>query len=281
MLDWHQRLGGLHKAVRGDMVLPRLLFPFMHLLYLDDSGSPKNQDERYFILAGIAVFERQAYWLQKALDDLAESLGHPEPNRLEFHGNQIQAGRNWWRRMHIRQRRAILRQALETAQSLAPEHWRLFGVVVDKSALSPEDPVGYAFEQLCNRFDRFLSRLYHQGHNQKGLIVLDKSAEETRLQSLASDFRTIGHRWGVTRNLVDVPFFVDSKATRFIQYADLVAYAMRRKFELGDAEFFDLIEPYFDREGGVVHGLHHYRNRDESCDCPSCRYHSGFPLTRE
>ena len=71
-------------------------------------------------------------------------------------------------------------------------------------------------------------------------------------------------------NLADVPFFVDSKVTRGIQYADLVAYAMWRKYERGDSDFFDVIADWFDSEGGVVHGLHHYRNRDEPCDCPAC-----------
>ena len=70
--------------------------------------------------------------------------------------------------------------------------------------------------------------------------------------------------------MVDVPFFVDSKATRGIQYADLVAYALWRKFERGDTEFFDVIANWFDSEGGVMHGLHHYRNRNDLCDCPSC-----------
>ena len=254
------------------MDLTRLPFFVMHLLYLDDSGSVKNRDEKHFILAGISIFERQAYWLQKALDDLADSQAHSESNRLEFHGNQILAGRGRWRGIRIEQRRALIRESLATAQTLITDQWRLFGVVVDKQALSPEDAVEYAFEQMCNRFDRFLSRLYHQdGYNQRGLIILDKSAEETRLQSLATEFRTIGHRWGVTRNLVDVPLFVDSRATRCIQYADLVAYAMRRKFEEGDDEFFNVISPFFDSEGGVIHGLHHYRNRDDLCDCPACR----------
>lgn len=253
------------------MVLTRLPFFVMHILYLDDSGSVKNQDEKHFVLAGISIFEQQAFWLQKALDDYASTLVDSDPDRLEFHGNQILAGRGRWRGTRREQRRAIIGNALAATRKLASNQWRLFGVVVDKRARSPEDPIEYAFEQLCNRFDRFLSRLYHQHDNQKGIIVLDKSSEETRLQSLASEFRTIGHRWGVTRNLVDVPLFVDSKATRFIQYADLVAYALRRKFEQGDGEFFDIISPYFDREGGVVHGLHHYRNRDELCNCPACQ----------
>ncbi len=67
-----------------------------------------------------------------------------------------------------------------------------------------------------------------------------------------------------------MPFFVDSKATRLIQYADLVSYALWRKFEKQDDEFFDAVSDAFDREGSVVHGLHHYKNRSEFCDCPGC-----------
>ena len=113
---------------------------------------------------------------------MADSLGYSDPESVEFHGNQIIAGRGRWRGILRERRRQLVRDALETAPKyLAPNQSRLFGVVVDKRELSPEDPVGYAFEQLCNRFDRFLSRLSRQGHHQKGLIVLDKSTEETRL----------------------------------------------------------------------------------------------------
>ncbi len=167
-------------------------------------------------------------------------------------------------------RRAIIVDGLKSGESFPSTQRRLFGVVVDKAERSPEDPIEYAFEQICNRFDLFLRRLYHQGNPQRGLIVLDRSTKETRLQSLASEFRTFGHRWVTMTNLADVPFFVDSRATRCIQYADLVAYAMWRKYERGDSEFVDVIRDRFDSEGGIVHGLHHYRNRDDFCDCPSC-----------
>ena len=92
-----------------------------------------------------------------------------------------------------------------------------------------------------------------------------------RLQSLAAEFKSVGHSWGVTRNLADVPLFVDSRSTRIIQYVDLVAYAIWRKFEKGDDEFFDVISGDFDREGGVVHGLYHLKHSSVPCDCPGCR----------
>lgn len=244
----------------------------MHLLYLDDAGSVQNRQENHFILAGIAVFERQVHWLQSGLDRLAQRLGHPQPARLEFHGNPMVAGRGWWRSLKLEQRRAIIREGLLTALTLQGE-WALFGVVVDKRALAPEDPVRYAFEQLCSRFDRYLMRLYHhnQENPQRGIIILDKATQETELQSLASELKITGNRWGnVIRNLVDVPFFVDSRATRLVQYADLVSYALWRKFEKNDDEFFNAISSFFDSADGNVHGLHHYRSATYVCDCPGC-----------
>lgn len=244
----------------------------MHLLYLDDAGSVTDSSQRHFILAGIALFERQTHWLQVELDSLVNGLGHPEPDRLELHGNQILAGRNWWRRKPRELRRSVILNGLASPQKLLGD-WRLFGAVIDKQALSPRDPIEYAFEQLCSRFDQFLRRLHLSGDSQRGLIILDKVAkaqQEMRLQTLASEFKDIGHTWGLTRNLADVPLFVDSRATRIIQYADLVAYAMWRKFEKGDNEFFEVIAGDFDREGGVVHGLHHFKNPTDPCDCPGC-----------
>lgn len=241
----------------------------VYALYLDDAGSVGNPAEKHFILAGICLFERQIHWLQDELDRVARTTTHHSPETLELHGNQILAGRNWWRSVPKDERRRVIRHGLAAARALKGD-WCLFGVVIDKQERAPEDPIEYAFEQLCNRFDRYLMRKHRQGNSQKGIIVLDKSTRETRLQSLATEFKTTGHRWGTTKNIADVPFFVDSRATRLIQYADLVSYALWQKFEKGDGEFFDVISDSFDAEGGVVHGLHHFKNRQTYCDCPAC-----------
>ena len=79
-----------------------------------------------------------------------------------------------------------------------------------------------------------------------------------------------GGRWGHFRNLAEVPLFVDSKASRGIQLADLVAWATWRKYEIQDGRFFDQLIPKFDADGGVIHGLVHYARRNEPCYCPAC-----------
>lgn len=56
--------------------------------------------------------------------------------------------------------------------------------------------------------------------------------------------------------LAGITVFVDSRATRLIQLADLVAYAIFRKYEKSDSQFYEIIERKFDFFGGVQHGLH-------------------------
>lgn len=228
----------------------------MYLLYVDDAGSIPNRNEKHFVLAGIAVFERQVYHLDLLLDELARNIVAEEPHRLEFHANEMQSGRNRWRRLGSREvRREHLCKALRTAKQLKGE-WALFGLVVEKAAMPDEDVMDYCFEHLCSRFDQFLGRMHRRSNTQRGIIIMDESTKETRLQELAINFRRHGHRWGKLRNLVDVPFFVNSKATRLVQYADMVAYALWRAYEHGDHQFLDLIKDRFDRAGEVVHGLH-------------------------
>lgn len=240
----------------------------MHLLYLDDSGSVGNKADSHIILAGIAVFERVPHWMSQALDVLAARVWPSDPESLEFRGADIFGGKKHWRGVPKETRQQTYRDALGVLAS--QPRVRLFGAAVHKATISPEDPMEYAFEQVCNRFDRMLGRLYKSGDQQRGLIVLDESTYETSLQRLAVDFKTVGHRWGTMRNLAEVPLFVNSKATRMIQYADLIAYALRRYFEYGDDKYVSVIEHRFDGVGGVLHGLTHYAPKG-GCNCISCR----------
>lgn len=234
----------------------------MYILYMDDAGSVGNQADTHIVLAGVALFERQIHFLQRNMDNLAAQIDPEEPHSLEFHASHIMTGKGRWRRINDK---AALRGHLSSGLHCINDiqgKWVLFGIVVEKAAVSPQDALEYAFEQICSRFDQFLERQNNnlrpenRRQKQRGLLVFDKSAKETRLQNLTKEFRRNGHRWGRLRNFVDVPFFVDSEATRAIQYADMVAYALWRKYEKNDPAFFEIIKTGFDAFGGVRHGLH-------------------------
>jgi Protein of unknown function (DUF3800) len=241
----------------------------MHLLYLDDSGSVGNADDRHIVLAGLAVFERQPHWFSARLEEIAARLWPENPRGLEFRGADIYAGRKHWRGIGKDARLGAYRDALGIIGHSTQV--RVFGAAVHKASVSPDEPMELAFEYLCNRFDRFLGRLHRRGDTQRGLIILDESSYETSLQGLAHNFRTEGHRWGQLYNLSEVPLFVNSKATRMIQFADMIAYALRRYYEKGDPSLFDILAPRLDAEGGVLHGLVHHVAPEHSCNCHACR----------
>jgi hypothetical protein len=53
--------------------------------------------------------------------------------------------------------------------------------------------------------------------------------------------------WGVVTNLSEVPLFMDSKASRLVQLADLVAFSLYRYYEAQDSRFIDIIQGRFDK----------------------------------
>ena len=189
----------------------------MYLLYIDESGSVGDSHQRYFVLAGISIFERQGYWISSELNRIAARFNPANPQSVELHGNPMFGGKKFWRQFDRESRFQAIEDALKVFSSSHRSN-RIFACVIDKSLVSPTDPVEYAFEQLASRFDYFLMRQHKQRNTHRGLMIFDKSTYENTLQNLASDFQTIGHTWGVLRNLAEVPLFLDSNASRLIQY---------------------------------------------------------------
>lgn len=253
----------------------------MHLLYLDDAGSVPNPNETYYVLGGVSIYEAQADWFSRQLDDLAQTVDPADPARVEFHASEIFSRRTEpWKGMSRDDARGVIMAVLKIiADSYASA--RVFACAVQKASVpAGTDVVELAFEDLCSRFSLYLDRLRVQGDRQRGLVILDRTTRETSLQRLAQEFRSLGTRWGNTlRNLADIPFFVDSRASRLIQFADHVAYAVFRRYNAGDTQYFDIIAPRFDSADGKIHGLSHKIASGTPCLCPAClsRQLSGPP----
>lgn len=251
----------------------------MHLLYLDDSGSVANADEAYVVLGGISVYEAQADYLSQKLEALATDIFPSNPRSIEFHASEIFSGKiEPWKSMSREDRRAVIKQVLKVFAD-SYDTARAFACAVKKADFPHADQMELAFEDLCSRFDLFLSRLRRDGDRQRGLIILDESSHETSLLNLAKDFRAIGTRWGVIGQMADTPLFASSKSSRLIQIADHVAYSVFRRYNAGDASYFDIFAHRFDSDNGVIHGLSHKTRSDPTCMCLSCVSRRGRDTT--
>lgn len=226
----------------------------MHLLYVDESGSTKDPKQIFFVLAGLSIHETQGHWFNIELDKIAARFNPGDPSSVELHGSPMYKGRNFWRQFPLAERVKAIKDSLSIIASSHRGN-RVFACVCRKSVVSPKDPVELSFEQIASRFDYYLNRLRNRNNPSRGIIIFDKSTYETTIQSLATDFKKIGHTWDVIRNLAEVPLFIDSRASRLTQLADLIAYSFFQNYEHKNDEFLSIFSHRIDADGGQIHGL--------------------------
>ena len=248
----------------------------MYILYLDESGM--HSEARYFVLAGLAVFEREIYWFAQDVDSLQRRYFPTITDPIEFHAsalhsppshtpepfNQLTKEQRWELVSDIygiiRERRGIL-----------------FGIAIERVWCRAEDPYARAFEDLTSRFDLFLKRYNTKNsvqnpqgaEEQRGLIAGAESSYRNNLEILGERFRGGSTRWGEIRAIADVPFFLPARNTRLLQLADFCANAIYSRYNDCNTRHFDKIATKFDRDEGRIYGLVHLTS-DHECQCPAC-----------
>ncbi|HTR72047.1 MAG TPA: DUF3800 domain-containing protein [Solirubrobacteraceae bacterium] len=106
----------------------------------------------------------------------------------------------------------------------------LFGAVVDRHY---SDYRKRAYEEILHRFDEMLGPTATRQEHWRGVVVHDESNIEKNVQAWTQRWREVAGRIpGKLGHVVDVPFFADSKASRMIQAADLVTFALWRYYGL-------------------------------------------------
>jgi hypothetical protein len=253
--------------------------PPVYLLYLDDSGSVGNASETHFVLGGVSVFERQVHFLTEMLGKVAEKYSPTDPEGTELHASDIFSSRKppWTSLRKPKERQDALKEVLSV---LANDTYgaQAFAVAVHKKSFPNDDAMEIAFEELCSRFDIYLKNRNasrpddERPYVHKGMIVLDTSTYESTLQKRARHFKKFGTKWGTTKNIPEVPLFVDSQHCRLIQLADHVAYSVFRYYESKDMNYIHTILKKFQTERGDarLHGLVHKQTDDLSCMCHAC-----------
>lgn len=120
------------------------------------------------------------------------------------------------------------------------------------------------------RFDTYLSRQHRAGDSHRSLVIADESAYEELVQRLLPRWKTGVGTLKKLHSLVEVPLFVDSRASRLVQAVDCVAWAIWNYYERGHALYAQRLHPLFDRNEGVQHGLAHMVRGYQACLCAAC-----------
>lgn len=266
----------------------------VYLLFVDESGT--HPGPHPFVLGGLAIHEDDASRLQNALDDVVVSVLGRIPSNLdeyEIHASELRNARkpradsskqpSLWANVPRAQRLELLKRAYEALAQFQPANPALplvlFGIAVERNFRADWTPVErerWAYEVLLGKFDVMLKTLRNKRRlPNRGLVIHDRRVvAEHDIQNWVASWRVAAETIGQLRNLADVPLFGDSRATRLLQAADLVSYAVFRRYnrQSPSSAEFDTLWSAFHREDGVVHGAVHYTPSfgNGVCDCSPC-----------
>ena len=87
---------------------------------------------------------------------------------------------------------------------------------------------------------------------------------ENQYQNWSKIYQTLGNQWkDKLNNFAEVPLFLDSKMSRSLQIADLIAFALFRNFEYNDDSYYSIIKDCFDKEKSKQHGLYFLKCKEQ------------------
>ena len=224
----------------------------MYMLYVDDSGSPTSPTDKHSVLAGFVTREDQNYWIQQNIDKLVNQ--YTGMTDVEIHGSPLRTGHGEWRHFPKDKRESLFIEVLNYIAANYPRQFILFGAVIRNQGNNVAEDL---FTQITSRFDKFLKRKFvkHQ-EPARGIAIFDKTRMEQQFQIWSQVYQKIGNKWGETlANFAEVPLFLDSRMSRSIQIADIIAYSIFRKFEHNDETYFSIIKNCFDKDGNNEYGL--------------------------
>ena len=215
----------------------------MYMFYVNDSGSSTSPTGKYSVFAGFATQEDQNYRIQQNIDELVNR--HTGMTDLEIYGSPLRAGRKEWRRFSKDKREQLFMAILNYIAANYPQQFILFGVAIRNQGSYVAENL---LTQITSRFDTFLERkLVNHQEPARGIAIFDKTRMEQQFQTWSQIYRNIGNEWGETMvNFAEAPLFLDSRMSRSIQIADIIAYSIFRKVEYNDDTYFSIIENCFD-----------------------------------
>jgi hypothetical protein len=194
----------------------------LHLAYLDESGTVSlSNTDRFIVVAVVAANHSSARAIENHIKRLRKTL---RKKAMKASGGELKASE------------AIPRQIENLLRAIAAEDIAIVAVIMNKRDMRrrPDDPedwyrnvVGVAVRHCVDRWPQ-LELVLDKRYTKKSLRDRLEEAIRTRIGDVDQADVTIEH--------------ADSKATPCLQVTDYVAWAIRRKYEVGEQKYHAMIE---------------------------------------
>lgn len=227
----------------------------MQLLFIDESGTapnPKNADEvGFFVLGGVVIPEE--VWVKLAADLKRIKAAYKVDGEIKW---RYFAGDKGKRQTSISHLSGDQKEALRTELYKALTAYKAVKIIsVVANAPACYQTRGYitcadeiywlAYKQLTERFQYMLQDLSRMiGHSVHGIVVCDNrgAQDDEKLRNLhATLMSSAGDNVSKYQNVIEGLFIAPSHLSVGIQFADMVAGAIFRKFKAGDERFYNQI----------------------------------------
>ena len=244
----------------------------MYLLYTDESGDVSNPADNALVVAGLAVHEDAIRPLAGHVNEvLANFIGVKAAKSIEIHGSPMLSGRGEWKGVGAAKRRALSFALLDSIggwqHDTTSTQAELFVVVMDRN--HSQSPFETAYGEILYLFDSFLREGRRGGQPHNGILVADRGKYQRTLEAWVEIARARYKRPQQDARrlyaLAETPFFIDSRSTRLMQLADLVAHSFYRAYNSNDWTRANRLLPSL-QTGRLLHFT-----SDENCACAACR----------
>jgi len=199
-------------------------------------------------------------------------VGRQAGMKVEVHGSPMRGGRGEWQRVSSGKRHglahALLKHVVDWQHKGSGSQIQPFAIVIDRD--HSQSPTETTYGELLFMFDGFLRDGRRDGDPHNGILIADRSRYEKTLQAWVEIARARRTRpKGDPRRLyalAETPFFVDSRSTRLMQIADLVAYSLYRGYNADDWTWANSLMPGLLPE--PVRLVHF--TSESKCPCSAC-----------
>ncbi len=263
----------------------------MKFCYIDESGTG---DEPFAVMVGVIVDAQRMRLTKNHWNELLQTLSNIVQREIpELHTRDFYAGNSPWRGIDGPQRSQII---TEVFQWLADRRHHIVYSAVNKTEFHAKfsnepfaNDIGSLWRFMALHLTLAIQKNFQNARNNKGntVLIFDNEVREaasfTQLLKSPPDWTDTYYNRGGNQmkldQIIDVPYFVDSRDVGLIQVADMVSYFLRRYIEVQE----QVIPPkYYDEEERLNNWLEVAFSRSISktsiflsrgrCDCADLFY---------
>ena len=236
----------------------------MHLLFMDESGTvvPKDKEHsKYFVIGGLIIPEIYWHEIDEKLYQLKEQYKITSEIKWRYFAPHNNDKTNGLKHLELSEKNKVRNELYNVISSY--KAIKIIASVINVQAAytfghikNQDDLYWWGYANVLTRFQDYLETIsLDSGADFNGLVVIDNrlSCEDNRLRNSHYALLSVDKALNLSKNhLIEGLFIAPSHFSTGIQFADLVAGAIFRKYEKNDNSFFNQIEKSVLIKDGII-----------------------------